>query len=363
MAMQRQIAAGRDGRKRALPGGVIVPLLTPLDATGRIDERAAECLLDYVLGAGVHGIFILGSTGEGDSLSQATQHRFAEFVASVVKDRAPLLLGAMQPGTEAVIDFLKACPVPQAFRAAVVGVPYYRFLHCEAEVRDHFRRIHEATGMPLVVYNFPHPSSRVLTPDIVARLMEYEGIVGYKDSSGQLGELQEFLVRRPARSDLCVYQGDPALSLASLAIGCDGLIPGTANFIPAVFVELYRAFRTGDAATATRCQAAVFRFRGFARVATPFRASGFHFSTFKAGLDVMGFGGGTPAPPYQALPAALLPRLREYFHAHGVLEQSARVLRARGRRVEGQALTLAAAVPRAVASSQDLRTVEQESPK
>ncbi len=301
----------------------------------------------------MHGIFILGSTGEGDSLSAATQYRFAELVAEVVAGRVPLFLGAMQPSTELGIEFVRACPVLEAFAAIVVGVPYYRGLRCEAEVLEHYRRVHGATDRPVIVYKTPHPASRVLSVDTLLRLALEDGIIAYKDSSGRLDHIEELVSHGMNRGGFRMFQGEPALSRASLVIGADGLIPGTANFIPHVFVALYDAVWAGNDALASAAQREILRFRQFARMPTPFSSRGFHFSTFKAGLDAIGFGGGRPAPPYQPLPAELLERIREHFRRHQVLEG--------GRAVERAVAEQAASRARPAPASPD--TIGLESPR
>src|ERR1051326_7383647 len=134
-----------------LPPGLIVPMLTPLTPAGEIDEHSARCLTEYLITEGADALFLLGSTGEGDSLSLRAQYRFAELIAQWTRGRVPLLLGALQPSTRLVIDFVKGCPCIDAFGAAVVGVPYYRFVKCKAEVLAHFERVHDAVGKPVVV--------------------------------------------------------------------------------------------------------------------------------------------------------------------------------------------------------------------
>ena len=93
--------------------------------------------------------------------------------------------------------------------------------------------------------------------------------------------------------------------------------PGPGNFIPHLFRRLLVAFRDNDQQRATELQNEINEFRQFARQPKPFVESGFHFSTFKAGLDVMGIGGGTPALPYQPLPKEFHDALRPFFVAAG----------------------------------------------
>jgi 4-hydroxy-tetrahydrodipicolinate synthase len=303
---------------------MIVPMLTPLTPGGGIDLVATRYLTEYLIAERADALFLLGSTGEGDSLTFEMQYEFGEAVARHARGRVPLLLGAMQPSTQTVIAFLKGCRCLDAFCAVVAGVPYYRALTCESEVLAHFRMIHASIGKPVVVYNLPHATSRVLTPAVVSAVLELEGIVGFKDSSGSREIIRHLAGHRSGSRTFAMYQGDPAQCLASLQDGADGVIVGPGNFIPFAFKRLCDAYYRGDLETAARGQELVLRFRQFARVPTPFTQGGFHFSTFKAGLEVMGFGGGTPAAPYQPLPAEYLKVLRPYFEEANVLEHTGR---------------------------------------
>jgi 4-hydroxy-tetrahydrodipicolinate synthase len=303
------------------PSGIVVPLLTPLNRDGDLDRAATARLVEYVIAGRVNGLFVLGSSGEGDSLSLSTQYEFAELVAVLADGRVPLMLGAMYPSTATAIDFIKGCGCLNAYDSVVAGVPYYRFLTCEDEVVAHFREIHLATGKPVIVYNLPHPASRILTADISLSLMQQPWLVGFKDSSGRLDCVKALTSARNNRPEAVIYQGDPARSLEALVSGCAGLIPGPGNFIPDMFSSLYRAYRDGRLADAQELQARINRFREFPRIRLTKDDGKFHFSKFKAGLDVLGIGGGVPAPPYRPVPREALALFRPFFEEAGVLRR------------------------------------------
>ncbi len=326
--MERSMSSPGDGgaKRPELPDGLIVPILTPLTPSGAIDESASELLIEYLLREQVNGLFVLGSSGEGDSLPTELQYDFAGLVASRVAGRIPLFLGAMQAGTLRQTDFVRRCPSVGHYAAVVAPVPYYRRLRCEAEVIEHYRRLRDDTGQAIVAYGTPHPSAGILTVPVLMRLATSGLLCALKDSSGRIEPFRELIQRGFNRDGLRLYQGEPSLCLDSLKAGANGLIAGTANFIPWVFVELCQAVRTGDDARAAQCHEQILAFRKFARITTPYSAHGFHYSTFKAGLDVMEFGGGTPAAPYQRLPESLLARLQVYFAAAGVREHAVHAL-------------------------------------
>ena len=138
---------------------VIVPLFTPLTPGGDVDENATTRLVAHVVDAGVEGVFVLGSSGEGHSLPIGDQYRIASLVAGDAQGRVPLYLGLLQAGTRPMVEFAGGCAVLDKFQAVVVGVPYYRFLTCPDEVVEHFRFVHQALGKPVIVYHLPHPAS------------------------------------------------------------------------------------------------------------------------------------------------------------------------------------------------------------
>ena len=306
------------GEMAGLTPGVVVPLFTPLTPTGEVDPSATTRLIEHVLQAAVQGIFILGSSGEGHSLSLTEQYRFASLVPRVVNDRVPLYLGLLQPGTQGCVDFALQCPSLSAYRAIVTGVPYCRFLSCIDEVKTHFQYIHDSVGLPVIVYHLPHPASEILTPQIATEVAALDGVIGWKDSSGKSDCIEALLESGIQSTGFRIYEGGPERSALSLRMGCDGLIPGPGNYIPHLFCKLYQAIQHDDHNLAENLQHEIDQFRQFARQPNPFVTSGFHFSTFKAGLDVMGIGGGTPALPYQRLPEEYHDNLRPYFEAAGV---------------------------------------------
>ena len=237
--------------------GVIPPLCTPLDSSGAIDTRSLESLIDFQLAAGVHGLFVLGSSGEAIYLSDADRRRVVDVTSRHVAGQVPVLVGALAPTVNRVIDqvrWIAEYPVD----AYVVTAPFYANLS-DAETVDHFRQVATAVDRPLLAYDIPANVGRKL-PLAVARELLATGIVaGLKDSSGSLAEFRVLLEQAGPERASCLLTGADVLADVALGLGADGLIPGLANVRPDLFVDLYQASGQGDADRVRQCQSAILQ--------------------------------------------------------------------------------------------------------
>lgn len=229
----------------ALFHGLIVPMLTPLDAEERLDRPAVSGFVDFLIAGGTDVLFILGTNGEGATLRPAVRHALAEAAVEAARGRVPVLAGALEPGSVRVIEEVRAL-AGRGLAGYVATVPFYFPWYGEAEVRDHFRRIADAADGPLLLYNIPQATKLCLKADSVLQLAQHPNIVGVKDSSGDWSEFQAVLLRRPD-SAFAILQGIHQLSAVSLLAGADGLVPGYANMHPRLLADMIAAARAGDA--------------------------------------------------------------------------------------------------------------------
>jgi 4-hydroxy-tetrahydrodipicolinate synthase len=234
---------------------VIVPLLTPLDADERIDRPALLRTIEFLIGAGVHGIFVLGSNGEGPALRPAERKRLVVETVAAVAGRVDVIAGAIEPSTARVIDEignLADC----GLAGFVATTPFYYSGYSDTELVAHFRASADAAPAPLLVYNIPQNTKIPVRAAVVAALAGTPNVAGLKDSSGDWTEFQSMLLdpRRPR--DFVMLQGMQSLSAVSMLVGADGLIPGHANVCPELLVQLCNAARSGrmDEALAKQAQ-------------------------------------------------------------------------------------------------------------
>ncbi|HLN62565.1 MAG TPA: dihydrodipicolinate synthase family protein [Symbiobacteriaceae bacterium] len=232
--------------------GVIPAVLTPFTAEGRVDEQALRTYIDFLIGAGVHGLFPLGTNGAGPLLSIADRQLVAAAVVSQAAKRVPVVIHTGAISTEETVALTRHAHEIGADAAAVVA-PWY-FPHDDKALEAHFSAVAEAVpGLDLYLYNIPGNAKNDLKPALVKRLAErYSNIRGVKDSSKDLGRLQDYI--SALGSDRAVVVGTDALVVPALLMGATGVVSAIGNCLPKVMVDLYEAFRQGDTARAVQLQ-------------------------------------------------------------------------------------------------------------
>lgn len=248
--------------------GVVVPMITPLTEDERLDRASVHRIVDFLVDGGVHGLFILGSIGEGAVLRPAVRHELAEVAVEAAAGRVPVIAGAIEASTPRVVDEIRAL-AGRGLSGYVATTPFYFGGYNDSELYGHFSRIAEAADLPVLLYNIPQNTKVPLSADLAVRLSQVPNIAGIKDSSGDWSQVQAILLNRP--SGFRVLQGNQNLSAISILSGADGLVPGHANVWPQLLVELMAAAQKGDMSAAFACQARldrVVRLRGRAIVHT-----------------------------------------------------------------------------------------------
>lgn len=225
--------------------GVIPPVVTPLNEDRSFDGESFARNVERLLVAGVHGLFVLGSSGE---VAFSTRERRREVLAAtreVVAGRVPVLAGVIDTQTERVIEHVRDAEEFGA-DAIVATAPFYA-LGGEAQVERHFRALREATDLPIFAYDIPVCVHTKLSVDLLMRLGHDGVIQGLKDSSGDDVSFR-FLARRNAREGhpLALFTGHEVVVDGAYMAGADGSVPGLANVDPDGYVRQWNAFRAGD---------------------------------------------------------------------------------------------------------------------
>jgi dihydrodipicolinate synthase len=222
--------------------GVVTALLTPFDRTGEVDYQSTAQLINHVLGAGVDGLFILGTNGESASLSYDEKVEFARFVMKEVSGRVPVIIGVGECGTSLTLRLIQALSNLSPYAYSVI-CPYFQRLN-EEELYQHFLTISQASDIPVLLYNMPKLTGNPITLSLYRRLVRIENIIGIKDSSGIEEELRNFIKETP--SDKSVYVGSDSLFLLARQSGARGGVSGLSNAIAPIFVELNQVFEDGN---------------------------------------------------------------------------------------------------------------------
>ena len=223
--------------------GIITPLVTPLTEQGQLDLEGLQRLIAHVTFGGVHGLFILGTTGEGPSLCRKIQESVIRHTSQYVDGDLPVFVGITHPSLNESLSL--SCTAADAGCDAVVVAPPYYFDLQQQEFITYCRRLSQESPLPVVLYNMPAVTGISISPETVRQLVVEEAIVGIKDSSGDLEYFRELLSIGKTHSDFPVIVGPEHLLAETLALGGVGGVTGGANIWPDLFVKLYEAVLDG----------------------------------------------------------------------------------------------------------------------
>jgi 4-hydroxy-tetrahydrodipicolinate synthase len=229
--------------------GIIPPLVTPLTDRDTLDNAGLERLVEHVLSGGVHGLFILGTTGEAPSLSYRLRRDLIQQVCRIVGQRVHVLVGITDTSFVESVE-LSRFAADQGVTAVVLSTPYY-FPAGQTELQVYVEHLVEEVPLPLMLYNMPSLTKVWFEIETLERLSQLSQIVGIKDSSGDLayfGRLQEL---RRLRADWSIMMGPEAMLPEAIRLGGDGGVTGGANIFPKWFVDCYTALLASDSATAS----------------------------------------------------------------------------------------------------------------
>jgi len=214
-------------------GRVLTAMVTPfLSGDGSLDLDAAEGLASYLIDElGNDGLVISGTTGESPTTSDAEKADLLRVVLDAVGDRATILAGVGTFNTEHTLELAATAAKPP-----------------QAGILEHFRRVADATDLPVMLYDIPGRAGVAIATETMLRLAEHPRIVAVKDAKGDLTASSEVI----AQSELAYYSGDDAMTLPLLSIGAVGVVGTSTHFSAPGTKQLIEAYLAGDVATALR---------------------------------------------------------------------------------------------------------------
>jgi 4-hydroxy-tetrahydrodipicolinate synthase len=222
--------------------GSIVALITPF-RNGSIDQDALQSLVEWHVEQGTHGLVPVGTTGESPTLSHEEHERVVELVVEAAAARLPVIAGA---GSNATAEALRlARHAEQAGADAILVVTPYYNKPTQEGLLAHFKAVHDATDLPLIIYNIPGRSVVDMSVDTMAALARLPNVVGVKDATNDLA--RPLLTALACGEDFCQLSGEDITALAFLAHGGDGCISVTANVAPRPCALMQEAWQRGDA--------------------------------------------------------------------------------------------------------------------
>jgi len=229
--------------------GSMVALVTPF-SNGELDFDTLKDLIEWHIDQGTNGLVPVGTTGESPTLSHDEHQRVVEFVVKTTNGRIPVIAGAGSNNTAEAITLTQHAEKVGADGALVV-TPYYN-KPTQTGLYAHFKAIHDATNLPIIIYNIPPRSVIDMTPDTMGELAKLPRIVGVKDSTADVSRTS--LQRIACGKDFIQLSGEDASALGFNAHGGIGAISVTANVAPKLCAEFQSATLAGDYANALEYQ-------------------------------------------------------------------------------------------------------------
>ncbi len=233
--------------------GILTPLITPLLGQDDLDTDGLEKTINHVIAGGVHGIFLLGTTGEGPSLSVRLRHEIVQQSAKMIAGRLRFYVNVTgQSHTE---NLALAKESAEAGASAVVySGPLYAPIGQDA-LAAHVERFAANCPLPVLLYNMPSHTNLFFQVPTVIHLSKLSNIIGLKDSSGDILYLQKVI--RALGPDFPTFVGPEEMLLQCLMTGVCGGVNGGSNLMPHLYVGIYNAFQAKDLVEAARLQRVV----------------------------------------------------------------------------------------------------------
>jgi 4-hydroxy-tetrahydrodipicolinate synthase len=223
--------------------GSIVAVVTPMAESGEIDYAAWDRLLDWHVENGTDAIVIVGTTGEGPTVTLDEACELVRRAAARVGGRVPLIAGSGANSTASAVERTRRLAEAGA-DAVLVVTPYYNKPTQEGMYR-HFLAVAEASAVPVILYNVPSRTGVDLLPDTVVRLAAHPRIVAIKEATGSVQRVAELIQR--CGDELEVLSGDDPIAVEAMLAGARGVISVTANVAPKAMHEMCVAALAGDA--------------------------------------------------------------------------------------------------------------------
>jgi 4-hydroxy-tetrahydrodipicolinate synthase len=298
--------------------GIVVPIVTPVQRSGAVDVTGLKRLVAYTLNAGVHGIWVLGATGDFSGLTDFERDSAIEAVVEAVAGRVPVLAGCIEQSPARCVERARRAEVLGA-DAVFATTPGFAPVS-QAEVLTHFRMLKAATSLPVVAYNAQYATQTPL-PIATIRTLAKEGtLAGLKDSA-DFGDFRQLVVALSDLEDFPIVTGIQFLADCALLMGARGCIPPLGNVVPQWFVEVYDSAKRGDWSHAAEVQNRIAAFNVVVREWAPGASVfGAFFGMAMVALNLLGvLDEAVVVDPYPAPTASQAAIVREHLHSFGLL--------------------------------------------
>lgn len=231
-------------KEKAVFGGSIVAIVTPMKDGGKVDcDKYAE-LVEFQIENGTDGIVPMGTTGESATLPHEEHHNVIRACMDAVAGRAKVIAGTGSNSTEEAVSLTRFAEKAGCDGSLLVS-PYYNKPSQEG-LYQHYKTIAEATDIPLILYNVPGRTGREIAVDTLRWLSELKNVVAIKEAGGSIDRVSDIVLS----CDITVISGDDSLTLPMMVLGATGVISVVANIVPADVKAMVGAALSGDWAKA-----------------------------------------------------------------------------------------------------------------
>lgn len=282
--------------------GIIVPILTPMHEDETVNYEELVNQIERLIAAGVHGIFVFGTNGEGYILDEEEKAEIIRVAVKTVNGRVPVYAGT---GCVSTRDTIRMSRKAKELGADVLSIITPSFAAAsQEELIQHYETVANAVDMPILLYNIPARTGNALAPATVQKLSQVANIVGAKDSSGNFDNILQYIEKtRGGDKPFTVLSGNDSLILWTLLAGGKGAIAGCANVFPHTMVSIYEKFTAGDLEGARGAQDSIRPFRDIFKFGNP-------NTIVKTAVKELGYPVGLCRAPFNSLSPAGLDALR-----------------------------------------------------
>src|SRR6201988_266382 len=229
--------------------GVLLPIITPFDEKVHVDEQVMRQLVDFHIKAGVQGLFVLGSTGQGPAMTTEERKQTAAIALNQAKGRVPVVIHVGTADTGSAVELAENAAANGGGAGAIVP-PYYYSDHTEFEIMAHYKAVHKAVPLPIYIFENPKYSGISIPPGFAGRMKEQvPALQGIKVAYGQ-GALLEYVRLLP---DVSVFTGNADL-FGLVPFGLAGMINPPTSFVPELCLALFKALDSKDYVAAVEAQ-------------------------------------------------------------------------------------------------------------
>jgi 4-hydroxy-tetrahydrodipicolinate synthase len=275
--------------------GIVPPLVTPLIDRDTLDVAGLERLIEHVLAGRVHGLFLLGTTGEGPSLSWRLKAEVVEHGCRLVAGRVPVLVGVTDPSFADALRLAERAAAA-GVDAVVIAPPYYLPLD-QPELAAYVERFAAASPLPVFLYHIPSLTKIGFQPETIRRLLDAPKVIGLKDSGREMPyqhTVRAIISRRP---DFSLLVGPEELLAEAVLLGAHGAMCGGANMLPRLYVDLFDAAKAGEVDRIRELHERVIRISD--ALYTLGTSGSSYFRGLKCALAVLGLCSDVLAEPYE----------------------------------------------------------------